>query len=543
MQSKEDFIKQSQIIHNNFYCYDNVNYVNNRTKVCIICPIHGEFWQEPRHHLNGCGCPKCSGKGKTTQELIEEFKTIHSDKYDYSKVDYVKSSQKVCVICPIHGEFYITPNHHLQGVGCPKCGGSHKSNKDEFINKSNQIHNNRYDYSKVEYKNANTKVCIICSEHGEFWQTPQKHLSGQKCPLCAIKERSEKSLKSNEGFITESNIIHDNKYNYSITKYIKAKEKVDIICPIHGLFSQEASSHLSGCGCPKCGNEISKAENDIMKLVGDLNPQQRNREILKGKEIDVYIPSLKLGIEYNGLVWHSERYGKDSHYHIGKLNKCNEQGINLIQIFEDEWINHRGICESKIKQICGLNTNPKIYGRSCHICEIIDKQDIYNFLDQNHIQGKIGFTIAIGAYYKSNLIGVMTFKTENGNNWELNRFATDINYRCIGVGGKLFSYFKTHYPFNEIKSFADRRWTINSIDNLYIKLGFKLDSYISPSYTYYNFKNDKHKRIHKFNFRKQTLHKQYKFPLTMTEHEMADKMGYSRIWDCGLIKYVYKKDS
>ena len=257
-------------------------------------------------------------------------------------------------------------------------------------------------------------------------------------------------------------------------------------------------------------------------------------------EIDIFIPPLKLGIEYNGLRWHSEEFGKDHRYHLDKLNKCNEKGIRLIQIFEDEWINHREICESKLKQICGLNTNPKIYARKCEIREISDKTEAYEFLDKNHIQGRTVCTIAFGAYYQNNLVGVMTFKKEKEGYWDLNRFATDINYQCVGIGGKLFKYFTRNYPFIEIKSFADRRWTTDPTNNLYTKLGFAFDSFVPPTYWYHNPKINPYIRFHKFGFRKQHLHKQYGLPLTMTEREMTETLGYTRIWDCGLIKYVYK---
>lgn len=126
--------------------------------------------------------------------------------------------------------------------------------------------------------------------------------------------------------------------------------------------------------------------------------------------------------------------------------------------------------------------------------------------------------------------------------WNLNRFVTDINYTCLGAGGKLFKYFISNYKCVEIKSFADRRWTTNPYNNLYTKIGFKFDSFTSPDYTYYNPKVEKYKRFHKFGFRKKILNKKYGLPLTMTETEMIKALGYDRIWDCGLIKYVYKNE-
>ena len=549
MQDKtENFIDKAKKIHGDKYDYSKVNYVNSKTKVCIICPKHGEFWQEPRHHLSKHGCPMCGKENSdrkqslTLNEFIEKSNQIHNGKYRYDKVNYVNAETKVCIICPKHGEFWQDPHSHLRGQGCPKCGrerniNSIKITNEAFIEKATQIHGGKYDYSKCIYKDSNTKVKIICPIHGEFWQIASSHLNGHGCVKCANIGK----LNTISDFIKLSNNKHHGKYDYSRVNYINNATKVCIICPKHGEFWQRPDNHIKGQGCPKCGQIMPKAEDEIINILKDFCPQRHNRTLLEGKEIDIYLHNLKLGIEYNGLRWHSEEFGKDHRYHLDKLNECNEQGIRLIQIFEDEWLNHREICESKLKQICGLNTNPKIYGRKCEIHEITDKNEAYEFLDKNHIQGRTGFTVGLGAYHKGKLVGVMTFKKEKEGYWDLNRFATDINHQCVGIGGKLFKYFTRNYDYQEIKSFADRRWTTDPTNNLYTKLGFEFDSYVPPTYWYYNPKISKIERFHKFGFRKQHLHNQYGLPLTMTEREMTESLGYTRIWDCGLIKYIYRK--
>ena len=215
----EEFIKKGKTIHNNKYDYSKVEYKNNRTKICIICPQHGEFWQTPGSHLSGCGCPKCANNKKSvsqksnTEEFILKARDVHGDKYDYSKVEYSKNSVKVCIICPEHGEFWQTPNNHLNGQACQKCynnrrGVSQKSNTEEFIEKARKIHGNKYDYSKVKYVNVNTKVCIICPKHGEFWQRPDNHLTSKcGCPLCQEKhlekEINDMLIKKNISFERE----------------------------------------------------------------------------------------------------------------------------------------------------------------------------------------------------------------------------------------------------------------------------------------------------------------------------------------------------
>lgn len=206
----EKFIEKSREVHGNKYNYSNVNYTNNNTKVCIVCPEHGEFWQRPSSHLNGCGCPKCANQKisvkhlSNTEEFIEKAHKFHGDKYDYSKVKYINSTTPVCIICPEHGEFWQTPNNHLKNEGCQKCyddkrGVSQRLTTEEFIKKANEIHKDKYDYSKVNYINCNTKVCIVChkkdkygNEHGEFWQRPDHHLTSKcGCPKCQDKHLEE----------------------------------------------------------------------------------------------------------------------------------------------------------------------------------------------------------------------------------------------------------------------------------------------------------------------------------------------------------------
>lgn len=191
------FIEKAKSVHGDKYDYTLADYINNRTKVCIICPIHGKFEQTPKDHLSGCGCPKCYSERRkkiriSTDDFIQRAKKIHGDKYDYSNAVYNGAINYVNIICPEHGEFKMKPNNHLKGQGCPKCGrlklGAYrKNNTQNFIERATIKHNGKYDYSKVDYKNNHSKVCIICPEHGEFWQKPNDHLRGVGCFQCGCK--------------------------------------------------------------------------------------------------------------------------------------------------------------------------------------------------------------------------------------------------------------------------------------------------------------------------------------------------------------------
>lgn len=287
----------------------------------------------------------------------------------------------------------------------------------------------------------------------------------------------------------------------------------------------------------------SKGEKEIKEYIISKGFEcNKNRSLLNGEELDIYIPSKNIAIEYNGVYWHQEKYGKGKFYHVSKLERCNNKGIKLLHIFEDEYELHKDIVLSKINHILGLNNGEKIMARKCQIQEI-DRESAKLFLNSNHIQGYCRSTIYFGAIYERRLVGVMCFKkTEYENKWELTRFATLRNTICLGLGGKMFKYFVKKVNPLEVKSFADRRWTLDCNDNLYIKLGFCLEKILSPEYRYYNVKVDKYTRFHKFNFRKHLLHKRYGLSLNKSELEMAKELGYDRIWDCGLFKYVWKKE-
>jgi len=179
------FIQKAKLIHGDKYDYSKVEYINNHTKVIIICPDHGEFEQQPANHLNSNGCSKCVNNIKlTTTDFLLKAKEIHGDKYDYSKVEYIGIFNHVKIICPIHGEFEQTPRQHLKGRGCYKCGGTKKYTQTEFIIRAKEIHENKYDYSKVNYLGGKKDIIIICPKHGEFKQKAGQHIHGSGCPNC-----------------------------------------------------------------------------------------------------------------------------------------------------------------------------------------------------------------------------------------------------------------------------------------------------------------------------------------------------------------------
>lgn len=315
------FLEKANSVHHGKYDYGKTEYVNNRTKVCIICPEHGEFWQTPDKHLFGQGCPKCCKKNRkySTEEFVEKSRSVHGTKYDYSKTVYgANDKEKVCIICPEHGEFWQTPLEHLNGCGCKYCRKGKVFNTDDFISESNKVHNSKYNYSKTIYKKSLDKVCIICPEHGEFWQAPSKHLGGCGCPICSKKYRK------GELFLFE---------------YLK--EHIETVNFIHSY---------------------------------------RNKQIFGKQEIDIYIPEYKIGIEFQGKQHFNPvdfgGYGKNKSEEIFSENRkrdlkknklCRENGIDLLYFSDMEedlflgekvFHNHEEICRVIKRKIDGKQKEP-----------------------------------------------------------------------------------------------------------------------------------------------------------------------------------------
>ena len=202
----------------------------------------------------------------TQEQVVARAVSVHGNKYSYEMVEYKDANTKIKILCPEHGVFEQTPANHVNlGKGCPGCYGNKKMTKESFIEKAQLIHGDFYDYTLVNYKNNHEKVTIKCEKHGEFEQTPHNHLMGRKCWLCSNEERSVAQIKSNEVFVNEAKKVHGDKYGYAMVAYTSAQEKVTIHCPEHGFYEQTACHHISGQGCPKCG-DMSSADSSRLSI-------------------------------------------------------------------------------------------------------------------------------------------------------------------------------------------------------------------------------------------------------------------------------------
>lgn len=363
--STSEFIVKSIKIHGNKFDYSKVEYVASHTKVCIICPEHGEYYQSPTNHLSGNGCPKCAwqykrGKYKLTklETFLTQAEEIHQGKYDYSKVKWKNTAVPITIICPIHGEFTQVPQNHIRlKCGCRKCGreiAKSKVNKYDtvyFLEQAKKVHGNKYDYSKSQCFNATDKVEVICPVHGEFKQIANQHLQGRGCPKCNFAQMAKDRAMGKELFISKAKELFGEKYDYSKVEYINGQKSVCLICSIHGEFEVTPNNHLSKkSGCPNC-NE-SRLEREVASILEKQNVKyERLKRFnwLGRQSLDLYLPEHNIAIECQGIQhfkpidfagkgekWANQSFKDNKKRDDRKLKKCLANNIKMIYVIDNE---------------------------------------------------------------------------------------------------------------------------------------------------------------------------------------------------------------
>jgi hypothetical protein len=291
-------------------------------------------------------------RNKIFEKFLLKSRQTHGDRYDYNKVIYKNNRTPVTISCKIHGDFNQIPfAHHTQGSGCPKCQKTFPLNKCEFIDRSHKMHENKYDYSKVEYKNNYTRVKIICKQHGEFEQLPFSHLAGQQCRKC-YNDSQGGNWKQ---VLTEFNKTHGEKYDYSKSEYIRRTKKITIICKKHGQFTQMPNRHINGQGCPSCvvNKPVSMLE---IEFLNHLKIPIENRQYTIPKtryQVDGICLESKTVYEFLGDYWHgnpeihpkelkirgriNENCGDAYNKTFNRFSEIVSRGYTVKYIWENDW--------------------------------------------------------------------------------------------------------------------------------------------------------------------------------------------------------------
>ncbi len=497
-------------------------------------------------------------KKLSTEQWIEKAIEIHGGEYDYSNTKYTKSHDYIEIICKEHGTFMQKAYSHLNGRGCKQCTNKKLhapriGNKygltaqEEFLKRAHAVHGDRYDYSSAVYKHTHGKLIVICSEHGPFEVTPKNHTQAKSgCKKCYHKSISERQFLSQEEFLQSAKEVHGDRYDYSKSVYTRATDNIIIGCKKHGDFFQLATVHIhQKSGCPSCTHRISNAEIEVGDFIESLgvtvnrNDFKTLKPILGRAELDIVLPDLGVAIEYCGLIWHSDKFKSTKYRHLKKHKACEELGIRLITIFEDEWLHQRSIVESFLTHLVGKSPRG-CPGRKTQIHEITWKQSKY-FLDKHHfLSSGSPAKYRIGAFdYDDNLVGVMTFGTPSDERGatgivEMKRFVTDKSNHP-GLGSKMFKHAINIWEFTEVLAFVDRRWFQGKFKMI---SGFEQKGETEPAVWWTNGRQRRKRRA----FTKSELKELDKFKDTdLSKRAMLAQLGWYRLWDCGKLKMVWEK--
>lgn len=488
---------------------------------------------------DGRGCPYCSGlkaiKGVNDlatlrPDIAKEM--ISSDPSEFKEFSGSKETWRCA--CGHEWKAQIS-NRTSKGSGCPKCKGSLlipgtndlKTKYPEIASEILEV-----DPGKV-FSKSYSKVSWKC-RRGHTWVAQISARTSQTtgCPYCSGRSRipGENTLDVINPVLSRELV----KPELASSLAPSSHKKVMWVCANDHTWEASITSRSRGRGCPMCSSSLnkSKAEIEILEYIsnkysGDV--ESNTRSIIKG-ELDIYIPDLSMAIEYNGIYYHSEAF-RDSRYHKNKVKACEEKGIQLISIWEDEYNYRKDIVLRMLDHKLNVSSQDKVFARKTKV-SVLKKEEAYDFLENNHIQGKASGSYYLGLREKSsnNLVAVMVL-TRTKNTLTLDRYATS----CLVMGGqsKLLSYVDKNIPYDEIVTFADL-----SVSNgdLYERTGWTKDKELAPDYRYVV----KGKREHKFNYRVKRFKTDpnLKYEEGLTERELAELNNLYRIYDCGKIRYV-----
>lgn len=429
------------------------------------------------------------------------------------------------------------------------------NDRDSFIAAAIKRHGPRYSYERVAYKGAHTRVEIVCTEHGPFWQSPTNHMQGKNCPRCVAEATGKACRLSLEQFVERARSVWGDRWGYEWVTYAGAHTLVHIQCSEHGMFSQTPTNHLTGkLACPKCNHMRSAGEEEVFRFVSRFaEVVQRDRALIKPKEVDIYLPEKQIAIEYCGEFWHSsgsrEEESAQKSRHFEKHKACAAAGVRLITIYETEW-QERGFALRRLLRNALGAARGKVMARKCTLDKVSFAQ-ARAFYDRYHPQGGDGNGDHYGLFWRGKLVACMRFtfgandRGRSQREWTLTRYATRVT--VTGGASRLFQAFLEDKKPAQVKSFSDNRFFEG---RMYEALGFQLEKEGMPDYTVWSPKLGLRPKSH---YQRRMLPKRLKDHGVAeafdpdndprTEAEMTYLMGARRLYDCGKKRWVWNIDS
>lgn len=476
--------------------------------------------------------------------FYEDVKNIINSNEDYELLTdedgYVNSNTKIRIFHKKCMCEYITDFKTFnRGSRCSHCFGTHKKTVNEF---NQEMQQKGIRYICKEYNGALSKSLMYDPEcKKEFLMKPNDILCGHGCPYC------NGTPKHTVDYIKNKIEIIDPDYTLTSTEYNGNKEPITVLHKLCGTEFETTYNAFSTANrrCPECAKRSinSSEEKTLLNFIKSIYHgeiiQNYRVEGFNSYELDIFIPELNVGIEYDGIYWHSSEF-KNKKYHLDKTAFYRRRGIRVVHVFSDEWNDKRSIVESKIMNILKVSQN-KIYARQCSVVEI-SYYEKERFLESYHIQGNDKARYYLALKYRDEIVAVMTLcklrvalgnKNAGEDVYELSRFATSTN--VVGGFSKLLKHITNEYGIKSLVTYADLRYS-DLDSNVYIRNGFKLDHVSQPNYFY--IKNGK--RIHRFNFMKSRLKKLFPeiYSDSKTEIQITEEAGYRRIYDCGNAVFI-----
>ena len=512
----------------------------------------------------------------TLADVLAKFPVEAVARYDFSRAAYHGALERMTgIACREHGEFTQYPAQLRKGgAGCPSCGdvvrrAKRRSPCDEVIAAAMARHDGFYSYDHAAYVNSSTKFTVTCPAHGDFSISPNNHVNGGKgCPACGIIKRGHrrdvsgaarktadtKIAKFAAKFIADARAVHGDAYDYGAVVYAGQQAKLTVICPDHGPFEQTAEHHVKRAqGCPECSHHRSKGEAAMAKFMAALVPiEERNRRVIAPKELDIYVPSASLAVEYCGEYWHASPSARDEAVyrkrHAEKQKMCKDAGIRLLTVYESEWLTRQGAIKRLIRNALGKIPG-RLMARKCSV-ETVSTFEAAAFFDAYHPQGGAGWGANYGLRYRGKLVACMRFAfgaNDRGANadrvWTLVRYATRLP--VTGGASRLFSAFLADHKPDSVKSFSDNRYFTGV---MYERLGFTLEEDTAPDYQVYHAKTG---LLPKTAWQRKNIPARIRAvgsPETFdpntdprSERDMTYLLGGRRLFDCGKKRWVWRR--
>jgi hypothetical protein len=512
----------------------------------------------------------------TLSDVLAKFPNEVRERYDFGQAVYHGALERMTgIVCRDHGKFTQYPAQlRKNGAGCPACGdmvrrAKKRSPQADVIAAAMARHGGFYSYERAAYVNNATKFTVTCPLHGDFSIAPNNHVAGGRgCPACgALKRGHRKNLgdsarktadakiaKFATKFIEDARVVHGDVYDYSAVRYTGQQEKITIICSDHGPFEQRPEHHVKRAhGCPECSHHRSKGEAALAKFVSIFAAiEERNRRVIPPKELDIYVPSASLAVEYCGEYWHASPTADDeSTYrkrHAEKQQMCQRAGLRLLTVYESEWLTRGPAIKRLLRNALGKIPG-RLMARKCSV-EAVPVSEAAAFFDVYHPQGGAGWGTHYGLRYRGKLVACMRFAfgaNDRGASaeraWTLARYATRLP--VSGGASRLFSAFTAEHQPEVVKSFSDNRYFTGA---MYEKLGFLMEEDMAPDYQVYHAKTG---LLPKTAWQRKNIPARIRDigsaerfdPATdcRSERDMTYLLGARRLYDCGKKRWVWKR--